>query len=85
MQLRECTELLSLKISEVAWRVKPTWYLITTNDNALNPRTQELISKQTHSSAIEVNPNHLSLISHPDQVSNLIDKAAKSFKKIRNN
>lgn len=33
MQLRECTELLSLKISEAVWRVKPTWYLIMTNDN----------------------------------------------------
>jgi Predicted hydrolases or acyltransferases (alpha/beta hydrolase superfamily) len=68
------------KISEAAWRVKPTWYLITTNDNALKPRTQELISKQAHSSIIRVNSSHLSLISHPDQVSNLIDKAAKSFK-----
>ncbi|NUG13197.1 alpha/beta hydrolase [Acinetobacter seifertii] len=68
------------KISEAAWRVKPTWYLITTNDNALKPRTQELISKQAHSSVIRVNSSHLSLISHPDQVSNLIDKAAKSFK-----
>lgn len=68
------------KISEAAWRVKPTWYLITTNDNALKPRTQELISKQAHSSVIRINSSHLSLISHPDQVSNLIDKAAKSFK-----
>ncbi|NUE94667.1 alpha/beta hydrolase, partial [Acinetobacter seifertii] len=68
------------KISEAAWRVKPTWYLITTNDNALKPWTQELISKQAHSSVIRVNSSHLSLISHPDQVSNLIDKAAKSFK-----
>ncbi len=65
---------------EVAWRVKPTWYFITANDNALKPRTQELISKQAHSSIIRVNSSHLSLISHPDQVSNLIDKAAKSFK-----
>lgn len=80
MQLRECTEFLSLKISEVAWRVKPTWYFITTNDNALKPRTWELISKHTHSSVIGVNPNHSSLISHTDQVSKLIDKAAKIFK-----
>ncbi|MEO9279070.1 MULTISPECIES: alpha/beta hydrolase [Acinetobacter] len=68
------------KISEAAWRVKPTWYLITTHDNALSSRTQELISKQTHSSVMRVNSSHLSLISHPDQVSKLIDKAAKSFK-----
>lgn len=81
MQLRECTEFLSLKISEVALRVKPTWYFITANDNALKPRIQELISKQTHSSAIEVNSNHLSLISHTDQISKLIDKSAKIFKK----
>jgi hypothetical protein len=33
MQLREWTELFSLKISEAVWRVKPTWYLIMTNDN----------------------------------------------------
>ncbi|WP_228273020.1 hypothetical protein [Acinetobacter seifertii] len=65
---------------EVAWRVKPTWYFITANDNALKPRTWELISKQTHSSAIVVNPNHSSLISQTDQVSKLIDKAAKIFK-----
>lgn len=38
MQLRECTELLSLKISEVAWHVKPIWYFITANPNALKPR-----------------------------------------------
>ncbi len=38
MQLRECTELLSLKISEAVWRVKPTWYFITANDNVLKPR-----------------------------------------------
>ncbi len=38
MQLRECTELLSPKISQAVWRVKPTWYFITANDNVLKPR-----------------------------------------------
>lgn len=67
------------KISQAAWHVKPTWYLITTNDKALNSHIQELISKQANSKITRIKSGHMSLISHPEQVTKLIDSAAKSL------
>jgi len=63
-------------ISHAAWHDKPTWYLVTEGDRALEPRVQRLIAAQLHAQTVTVGSSHLSLVSHPQQVADLIQRAA---------
>ena len=65
------------KISHAAWHNKPSWYLQTENDNALAPQVQLAIARQIGASVTSLFASHMSLISHPDAVADLIDQAAR--------
>ncbi|WP_409977652.1 alpha/beta hydrolase [Pantoea vagans] len=67
------------KIKHAAWKGKPSWYLLTQNDNALPYKVQKKIAAQTGSVTKTLHSSHLSLISHPDDVATFITKAAKSL------
>jgi len=67
------------KIKQAAWKGKPSWYLLTQNDNALPYKVQKKIAAQTGSVTKTLHSSHLSLISHPDDVATFITKAAKSL------
>jgi len=64
------------KLSQAAWHEKPTWYLITENDNALSPVVQSWIADNIGARKTFLKSSHMSLISHPDEVVSLIDRAA---------
>ncbi len=65
------------KISHAAWHDKPSWYLQTENDNALGPQVQLAIAHQIGASVTSLFASHMSLVSHPDAVADLIDQAAR--------
>lgn len=65
------------KISHAAWHDKPSWYLQTENDNALAPQVQLAIARQIGATVTSLSASHMSLISHPDAVADLIDQAAR--------
>lgn len=67
------------KVKEAAWRKKPSWYLITENDHALNPSVQVSFAREAGASIARIHSDHLSMISHPDEVAALIVKAAQSI------
>jgi pimeloyl-ACP methyl ester carboxylesterase len=67
---------LSGKISEPAWRVKPSWYLIATEDKGLPPETQHAMAKRAGSTVVEVKGSHAVYLSQPDAVAALIQEAA---------
>lgn len=67
------------KIKQAAWKGKPSWYLLTQNDNALPYNVQKKIAAQTGAVTKTLHSSHLSLISHPDDVATFITKAAKSL------
>jgi len=71
---------LSGTISEPAWRTRPSWYLVATDDRMIPPPAQRLMSKRAGSTVVEVAGSHAIYVSRPDAVAALIAKAAKETK-----
>ena len=65
-------------VSRAAWHDKPSWFLITESDHALQPRVQRSIAQQIHATTLSIKSSHLSMFSHPRQVAALIGSAAQS-------
>ena len=73
-------EALSGKISEPAWKTKPSWYLIATDDKVIPPDAQRSVSKRAGSTLVEVKGSHAIYVSQPEAVAALVEQAAKSLK-----
>lgn len=69
------------KVTTAAWRSKPSWYLVTEDDHALAPRVQHALAQQIGATTATLRSSHMSLISHPDAVASLIERAARSVAK----
>ena len=70
---------LSGTISEPAWRVKPSWYLVATDDRMIPPVAQRAMSKRAGSTVVEVKGSHAIYVSQPGAVAALIEQAAKGI------
>jgi len=68
---------LSGTISEAAWRTKPSWYLVATEDKMIPPPAQRFMSKRAGSTVVEVASSHAIYVSQPNAVAKLIETAAK--------
>ncbi|MFG1461619.1 alpha/beta hydrolase [Xanthobacter sp. DSM 24535] len=68
--------LLAGKTTQAAWRSKPSFYAVSTEDRTINPDLERFMAKRMGAKTIEVKSSHLSLISHPDEISKLILQAA---------
>ena len=64
-------------VSEPAWKKKPSWYLVATDDKMIPPPAQRQMSKRAGSSVVEVKGSHAIYVSQPKAVAALIEKAAK--------
>jgi pimeloyl-ACP methyl ester carboxylesterase len=64
--------LLSGKTTHAAWRSKPSFYAVSTEDRTINPDLQRFMAKRMGAKTIELKSSHLSLLSHPREVSALI-------------
>jgi pimeloyl-ACP methyl ester carboxylesterase len=70
-------EALNGKISEPAWKTKPSWYLLTTEDKMIPPDAQRMMSKRAGSTVVEAKGSHSIYVSRPQDVAALIEKAAQ--------
>jgi pimeloyl-ACP methyl ester carboxylesterase len=68
--------LLAGKTTHAAWRSKPSYYAVSTEDRTINPDLQRFMAKRMDAVTIEVKSSHLSLISHPQEIADLIVQAA---------
>jgi len=73
-------EAVSGTISEPAWRTKPSWYLVVTEDKMIPPDAQRAMSKRANSKVVEVKGSHAIYVSQPQAVAALIEEAAKTAK-----
>ncbi len=73
-------EALSGTISGPAWKTKPSWYLVATDDKMIPPAAQRFMSKRAGSTVVEVAGSHAIYVSQPMAVAALIAKAAKEAK-----
>jgi pimeloyl-ACP methyl ester carboxylesterase len=64
-------------ISEAAWKAKPSWYLLTTEDRMLPPDAQRLMSKRAGATVVEAKSSHAVYVSHPQAVAHIIEEAAR--------
>ena len=68
--------LLTGKTTQAAWRSKPSFYAVSTEDRTINPDLERFMAKRMGAKTIEVKASHLSLISRPDDIAHLILEAA---------
>src|SRR5271165_164158 len=68
--------LLTGKTTKAAWRSKPSFYAVSTEDRTINPDLERFMAKRMGATTIELKSSHVSLISHPQEVADLILQAA---------
>jgi len=68
--------LLAGRTTQAAWRSKPSFYAVSTEDRTINPDLERFMARRMGATTIEVRSSHLSLISHPQEITDLILRAA---------
>ena len=71
-------EALSGAVTEPAWKVKPSWYLVSTEDRMIPPDAQRSMAKRVGSEVVEVEGSHAVYVSQPVAVADLIEQAANA-------
>jgi len=61
-----------------AWKSRPCWYLVASDDQAIPPDAERQFAKRMNATTVEVTSGHLAMISHPDEVARLIETAAEA-------
>jgi pimeloyl-ACP methyl ester carboxylesterase len=69
-------EALSGSIIQPAWKTKPSWYLVATDDRMIPPPAQRFMAKRAGATVVEFSGSHAVYVSQPDAVAELINKAA---------
>ena len=62
-----------------AWKTKPSWAVVATQDRAINPDLERFMAKRAHSTVTELKGNHAIYASQPEKIAALIEKAAQSL------
>jgi pimeloyl-ACP methyl ester carboxylesterase len=75
-QGRISDSLFTSKTSVAAWRHKPTWYAVSKNDRTTSPDLERFLAARMGAKTIELDSSHLSIVSHPAAITNLILDAA---------
>lgn len=62
---------------EIAWKTKPTWYIVAAQDHSIPPDLERKMGKRTGGKVSEIVGSHLIFISHPEEVAKIVEAAAK--------
>lgn len=76
VQGRGADALVAARTTKAAWRVKPTFYQVSTEDRTINPELERFLAHRMNATTIELASSHLSLISHSREIADLILRAA---------
>ena len=66
------------KLSIAAWRDKPSWYIVSKMDHMIDPNAERTMARTMKAHVIELNSSHVSMLSHPDDVTRVIEEAVAS-------
>jgi pimeloyl-ACP methyl ester carboxylesterase len=66
-------------VSQVAWREKPSWYIVTTRDRALSPEVEQFMANRMGAKIVPISSSHLVPVSHAGAVADVIDRAAREL------
>jgi pimeloyl-ACP methyl ester carboxylesterase len=65
-----------LEPNDIAWKSKPSWYIVAKNDRTVHPDFQRFVAKRMGATTVEANSSHVIMLSQPDFVVDVIRKAA---------
>src|SRR5271156_2191703 len=72
------TDSFTHKVTNPAWKNKPTWYMVASSDRSINPIQERMMAKRANAKTVEVNASHVAYMSHPKEAAKLIEEAAAS-------
>jgi pimeloyl-ACP methyl ester carboxylesterase len=76
VQGQVASPLVSERTTVAAWRSKPSWYQVSTQDRTINPDLERFLAQRMKATTIELASSHLSMLSHPREIADLILRAA---------
>ncbi len=68
-----------IKVSDLAWKTKPSWVIIATHDRMINPEVERSTAKMIHAKTLELATNHVAMVTEPKKVAAFIMEAAESL------
>ena len=68
------------KAAVAAWRNKPSWYIVASNDNMIPPEQEKSMAKQINATTTTLPSSHVVMLSHPKEVAKVIEDAATAKK-----
>src|ERR1700728_1621662 len=72
------TDSFTHKVTNPAWKNKPTWFMVASEDRSINPDQERMMAKRAKAKTVEVKASHVAYMSHPKETANLIKEAAAS-------
>lgn len=66
-------------VSQVAWREKPSWYVLTTKDQAVSPAVEKFMADRMGAKVVPIASSHLAPVSHAGAIADVIDRAAREL------
>ena len=72
-------DLFTQKLDSVAWRSKPSWYVVAKQDRTVNPELERFVAKRMGARTIEADTSHVPMLSKPGLVLDVIREAAKAL------
>src|SRR5271156_3835914 len=72
------TDAFTHKVTNPAWKHKPTWYMVAAEDRSINPDQERMMAKRAKAKTVEVKSSHVAYMSHPKETAKLIEEAANS-------
>ena len=73
-------DLFNQKVEGVAWRSKPSWYIVANNDQTVNPDLERFVANRMGATTYDVDSSHVAMLSHPGVVLDAIREAAGAVK-----
>ena len=67
-------------VTKAAWKNIPSWYVVGTDDHAINPEQERFYAKRMGAKTTEIKSSHVPFISHPEEIAKLIEQAAGAAK-----
>ena len=74
-------DLFTQKADGVAWRSKPSWYIVATKDRTVQPELHRFVARRMEATTVEVPSSHVPMLSNPAFVLDVIRKAANAVQK----
>jgi pimeloyl-ACP methyl ester carboxylesterase len=74
-------DLFNQKVEGTAWRSKPSWYIVASQDRTVHPDLERFVAKRMKATTVETNSSHVPMLSNPALVLDVIRKAANAVQK----